>query len=979
MRKSITLMLLILPLLTIGCGIGEDTSPTVDSQSVYVDEDSSISITLTASDPEKDPFTFEAVNFPSHGSIAGTLPNITYTPYPDYNGSDSFTFKVNDGYRDSNIATVDITVHPVNDPPTITGASFFTDEDSVSDGTIPWVVDADTLDSYTCSILTQPTKGTAFITSNQLVYDPEPDYNGVDFFTFRTRDSGGEYVDGSAIVTINPVNDPPTSTSASITTGENRTSAGVTPTVVDIDSGESFTFTILTQPSLGTAYVLTNQLYYEPNPGITGSDSFTYRAFDSGSEQVDGTASVTIVSANDLPVADSQSVIADEDVDQPIVLTASYSGGGGLIWTIISQPSQGTLSGTPPNVSYLSALNYYGNDSFTFQVNDGSNDSNIATVDITVNPVNDAPTNTSASITTDEDTTSAGVTPTVIDIDSGESFTFTILTQPASGIASVLTSQLYYTPNPDFFGSDSFTYRAFDSGNLQVDGTASVTIAAINDPPFADSQSVIAEEDIAKPIVLTAMDVDGDELTYTIVNQPSNGTLTGTPPNVTYLSDEGYFGPDSFSFKVSDGSVDSTTANVWLTVNPTPEIWFVDMDATGTADGRSWSNAFNHPQDAVEIAGAGDEVWVADGVYVQRAAADGYVLTMVDSVDLYGGFSGVEISLSDRDIGTHIATLSGEDTMMVVYGADNARLDGFTITRAWQNGMVNTGVSPIIVNCIFENNGLVEGLDGGAIQNVSNADAYIASSTFISNYRSAIYNEESSPTIINCDFFSNLSDSGGAIKNNGQNAQPFIGNSFFGGNTASLNGGAISNVASNPLIENCTFSGNAAGENGGAISNENGAVPDIINSLFSDNTATQSGGAIFNLESEPTLLNCTISHNYAESYGGGIVSQNGKGIEPIIINSILWNNSDVQISGKAKVTYSNIEEKTKGKGNIDQDPSFMDTTVSDYRLGTGSPCIDAGNNAVVSTSLDLAGNPRIVDGNSDGSAIVDMGAYEYIP
>ena len=182
------------------------------------------------------------------------------------------------------------------------------------------------------------------------------------------------------------------------------------------------------------------------------------------------------------------------------------------------------------------------------------------------------------------------------------------------------------------------------------------------------------------------------------------------------------------------------------------------------------------------------------------------------------------------------------------------------------------------------------------------------------------------------------------------------------------------------MIENCTFSGNVAGENGGAISNYSEANSNVINSLFSENTATQLGGAIFNSESEPTLLNCTISHNYAESYGGGVVSEGkGRGTEPIIKNSILWNNSDIQISGKAKVEYSNIEEETKGKGNINQDPSFMDTTVSDYRLGTGSPCIDAGNNAIVSTSLDLAGSPRIADGNSDGSAIVDMGAYEFIP
>jgi predicted outer membrane repeat protein len=909
------------------------------------------------------------------------LPDCTYTPDPDYNGPDSFSFRVSDGYQESENGKVDIIVNPLNDPPTITGATLLTDEDQKSVGFTPWVVDADNVDSYTYSILDQPFKGTAYITLNKLVYDPEPDYNGNDYFTFRTWDSGGEYVDGTAIVTINPVNDPPTSTSASITTGENATSAGVTPTVLDIDSGESFTFSILTQPSSGAAAVSLDQLFYTPNPGITGSDSFTYRAFDSGNEQVDGTASVTIVAADDLPVANSQSVTPDEDVALPITLTASYSGGGGLTWTIISQPSHGALSGTPPNVSYLSTLNYNGADSFTFQVNDGVHNSNIATVDITVNPVNDAPTSTSASITTDEDTPSAGVTPTVLDVDSGESFTFTILTQPSSGAVSVSLDQLFYTPNPDIFGSDSFTYRAIDSGNENVDGTASVTIVAVNDAPVAQSQSVIADEDIAKPILLTAVDVDGDELTYTIVSAPSYGSLTGTPPNVAYLSNAGYFGPDSFSFMVNDGSVDSAAATVRLIVIPATDIWFVDIDAVGTADGLSWPNAFNHPQDALDMAGNSDEIWVADGVYVQRAATDGYVITMVESVKLYGGFSGGETSLSERDIEANPTVLDGENTMMVVYGADNARIDGFTITRALQNGMVNDGVSPIITDCIFVNNGLVQGLDGGAIQNLSNADAYIASTTFISNNGSAIYNSGSSPTIINCDFITNLSESGGAIKNEGQTAQPLISKSFFGGNTASINGGAISNIASNPLIENCTFSANVAGANGGAISNENGAVPNIINSLFSDNTAAKSGGAIFNLESGPTLLNSTISHNYAESFGGGIFSEDakGKGKEPMIINSILWSNSDVQISGKAKVEFSNIQEKTKGRGNIDQDPAFMDTTVRDYRLSGGSPCIDAGNNDVVSTSLDLADGPRIADGNGDGSAIVDMGAYEYAP
>jgi predicted outer membrane repeat protein len=506
-----------------------------------------------------------------------------------------------------------------------------------------------------------------------------------------------------------------------------------------------------------------------------------------------------------------------------------------------------------------------------------------------------------------------------------------------------------------------------------------VTIVAINDPPIADTQSVIAEEEIGKAIILTATDVDGDELSWTIISQPSHGALSGTPPNMTYLSEPDYNGPDNFSFKVNDGSVDSITATILLTINPTPDIWFVDIDAIGNADGRSWANAFNHPQDAMEIAGTGDEVWVADGIYTQRVLTDSYVLIMADSVDLYGGFSGVETSLSERNIAINIATLSGEDTIRVVYGADNARLDGFRITRARLNGMLNTGVSPIIVNCNFENNGLVEGQNGSAIQNVLEANAYISSSTFISNYPSAIYNEDSSPTISNSIFSNNASSEGAAIKNQGENAAPYISNSIFDSNSSSLNGGAISNVASNPLIENCIFSGNVAGQNGGAIANSGSANTNVINSLFTGNTATLSGGAIFNSESEPTLLNCTIAYNNAGSNGGGVVSENGKGLQPTIINSILWSNSDVQISGKAKVEYSNIEEKHKGRGNIDQDPSFMDTTVNDYGLGPGSPSIDAGNNKVVATSLDLAGNPRIADGNSDESAIVDMGVYEFIP
>jgi len=302
------------------------------------------------------------------------------------------------------------------------------------------------------------------------------------------------------------------------------------------------------------------------------------------------------------------------------------------------------------------------------------------------------------------------------------------------------------------------------------------------------------------------------------------------------------------------------------------------------------------------------------------------------------------------------------------------------------SGMTNEGVSPTVANCLFENNGLEEGRDGGAIRNISNADAHISNSTFINNYRSAIFNDGSSPTIDNSSFINNRSDSGGAIKNKGPNAAPFISNSTFDSNTASRDGGAISNDQADPLIENCSFLGNSAHENGGAISNSESA-PTFLNCLFSENTAEKSGGAMYSSKSEPFIINSTIVGNSAEDKSGGVVAEKGDhGRDPTIINSILWNNTDDhnddQVyngrSSKTLVSFSDVQGGYDGANNIDTNPNFL--SDSDYRLGSGSLCIDAGNNSVVSTTTsDLDGNRRIVDGNSDGQEIVDMGAYEYVP
>ena len=92
-------------------------------------------------------------------------------------------------------------------------------------------------------------------------------------------------------------------------------------------------------------------------------------------------------------------------------------------------------------------------------------------------------------------------------------------------------------------------------------------------PPVANDQSVTTAEDTAKAITLTATDVDGDALTYTVVTQPSHGTLTGIAPNLTYTPDANYYGTDSFTFKANDGTDDSNIATVRIIVTPVTETY----------------------------------------------------------------------------------------------------------------------------------------------------------------------------------------------------------------------------------------------------------------------------------------------------------------------------------------------------------------------------------------------------------------------
>ena len=198
----------------------------------------------------------------------------------------------------------------------------------------------------------------------------------------------------------------------------------------------------------------------------------------------------------------------------------------------------------------------------------GLNNQNIATTPAAVGEItiqgNEAPVALNQSISLNEDTSIAIILEATD--PEGDPLTYSIVDQPTNGTAVLTGNTVDYTPDGDYNGPDSFTFKANDGTTDSNTATVSINVTPVNDAPVASDQSVSTDEDTMIQITLEATDVDGDPLTYTILDQPTNGTAVLTGNTVDYTPDGNYNGPDSFTFKANDGTTDSNTATVSIDV-----------------------------------------------------------------------------------------------------------------------------------------------------------------------------------------------------------------------------------------------------------------------------------------------------------------------------------------------------------------------------------------------------------------------------
>ncbi|MEN8136016.1 MAG: pentapeptide repeat-containing protein [Thermodesulfobacteriota bacterium] len=293
---------------------------------------------------------------------------------------------------------------------------------------------------------------------------------------------------------------------------------------------------------------------------VSPSETTTYTLTATG---LGGTtsATITVKYINTAPVAISQSLSTNEDTPALIVLTGSDIDGDPLTYTTLTSPTNGVISGIAPNLSYTPNLNFNGTDSFTFSVNDKTVDSQLATVSITVNAVNDTPEADSQTLTTDEDVPVA-ITLTGTDVD-GDVLSYQVKNGPANGTLSGSVPELIYSPNPDFNGSDSFTFTTNDGLVGSSPATVTININPINDYPIANGgpDQTVFRKDTVSLDAGDSTDVDGDLLFYqwSFISSPngSSSTFSGNS------SDKPSFIPDlvgtyEVQLIVSDGTLTST-------------------------------------------------------------------------------------------------------------------------------------------------------------------------------------------------------------------------------------------------------------------------------------------------------------------------------------------------------------------------------------------------------------------------------------
>lgn len=574
--------------------VKENNMPPIAAADAYtLDEDTSKSIGSPGvlgndNDQDSDPLVAILTSNVSSGTLS-LNPNgsFSFQPNENFSGEDHFSYQASDGSAASGSVSVTLTIDPVNDPPSAAQDEFVTPEDTELQTSVDdlLVNDSDIDNEHADLIITgvaAPFNGTVALNGETIIFTPTTDFFGMAGFDYTLSDAELSST-GYVIIDVLPVNDPPvvnTIPEQVIDEGESFIKIYLDDHVSDVDDDiTEILWTFSGNDELGVVIssdrVVTISI---PDLDWHGTETITFRAADPGEEEAQMDVSFTALPVNDSPIVGDipgQTVLEGgafipidlknfvSDVDDPDAdITWSISGAFHL-----------DVSINENHIATISPLdeNWNGTETITFTASDPGKLSDYDTATFRVTPVNDPPVvsdipaqtilegNTFSPIKLDD---------YITDVDNQNAditWTFSEDTQLNIEIGSDRVATIS-TPDKDWNGTETITFTATDPGGLPDQRTVNFTVTPVNDPPVALNQTVTTENDTSIDILLEGIDVDGDPLTYIILVQPSNGSLSGEEPNLTYTPDPGWFGEDHFRFIVKDSEFYSNEARVTVIV-----------------------------------------------------------------------------------------------------------------------------------------------------------------------------------------------------------------------------------------------------------------------------------------------------------------------------------------------------------------------------------------------------------------------------
>jgi hypothetical protein len=530
------------------------------------------------------PLTASLVSGTSHGTLSlGSNGSYTYKSAANYTGYDYFTYSASDGGGTSN---AQVTIWVSNSVPAAYDEYYSTVHDhplnvsAPGQGLVTSPTDLDG-DAVTSVVDTQPSHGTLALNANgTFVYTPAANYVGADSFTYKLFD--GIAYSYPATVRVGVTNTIPAALATDYTTIHDHPlnvsvpGHGLATTPIDND-GDAITAVVVTQPSHGTLALNPNGTFvYTPAANYVGADSFTYKLFDGLTYCTPAT--VTLVVSNAVPAPNDRNFSTVHDhmlsASSPGLVTTPTDNDGDTVTSfVVAQPLHGSLT-LNANGSFVYRPNnkFAGNDSFTYRLYDGIAYSAPATVSLAV--TNALPVAYGGSYATIHDHDLISQAPGLVSDpfdQNGDPVTSVIVTQPTHGSVELAANGIFtYKPGTKYVGADSFTYKLYDG--IAYGNTATVNLTVTNTAPLAANASYWVGRNqtlnASSPGLLdNQFDLDGDRITTTLVTTTTHGSLSlNSDGTFTYTPQDGYTGSDSFTYKQSDGIIDSSTVTVTLLV-----------------------------------------------------------------------------------------------------------------------------------------------------------------------------------------------------------------------------------------------------------------------------------------------------------------------------------------------------------------------------------------------------------------------------